>query len=387
MSLQEQFDRSLNITRELIRIDSVNPTLVKGAVGEKPIAEFLQRFLRDEGISSELQEVAPGRFNLISSVKGVRPGPRVLLNGHLDTVSVAGMSHPFDPFLKEGKIHGRGSQDMKGGLGAGLAALLAVSNHRDDLCGEVVFAAVADEEGLSLGTTWFLEHWSKESPFDFALVLEPTDFKLCTAHKGFAWVKVTTYGIAAHGSCPAEGVDAIFLMGELIGELNLLDQSLQKRPLHESLGSGSLHTSMIHGGQQWSSYPDYCRLQYERRTVPPETPFTVQAEIQQLLEKCQRKNPQFKAVAELICTRSPFQIDPEQAILQQFYQTAYSHLPEQISWGSVPFWTDAALLANAQIPTLVFGPRGTGLHSCEEYVIASDLSICAEIIYHFLTQT
>ena len=387
MSLQQEFDRSLNITRELIRIDSVNPGLVKGAVGEKPIAEFLQRFLRDEGISAELQKVAPGRFNVISSIRGVHPGPRVLLNGHLDTVSVAGMSHPFAPLLKEGKIYGRGSQDMKGGLAAGLAALLALSNHRNDLRGEVVFAAVADEEDLSLGTTWFLKDWSKDRPFDFALVLEPTDFKVCTAHKGFAWIKVTTYGIGAHGSRPAEGVDAIFLMGELVGELNLLDQALQNRPLHESLGSGSVHTSTIHGGQQWSSYPDYCQLQYERRTVPPETPFTVKTEIQQLLEKCRRKNPQFKAVAELICTRSPFQIAPEQAILQQFYQTAYSHLPEQTSWGSVSFWTDAALLADAQIPTLVFGPRGAGLHSCEEYVIASDLSICAEIIYRFLTHT
>ena len=275
-SLKQHFNRSLEILFELIRIESVNPTLVSGGAGEQAIAEFLSGFLKSEGIRSELQRVAPGRFNVVAAVQGSRPGPRVLLNGHLDTVSIAGMKQPLVPVLKDGRVYGRGSQDMKGGLAAAVSALLALSRHREDWQGEVVLAAVADEEDLSLGTSWLLRHWPKERPFDFALVLEPTDLQVATAHKGFAWVEVATRGKAAHGSRPAEGVDAIRLMGQVLGHLDRLDRDLQRRPFHPLLGSGSLHASLIQGGRQWSSYPDRCRLKYERRTVPPQTRATVE---------------------------------------------------------------------------------------------------------------
>ena len=254
-SLKQHFNRSLEILFELIRIESVNPALVSGGAGEQAIAEFLSGFLKSEGIRSELQQVAPGRFNVVAAVQGSRPGPRVLLNGHLDTVSIAGMKQPLVPVLKDGRVYGRGSQDMKGGLAAAVSALLALARRRDDWQGEVVLAAVADEEDLSLGTTWLLEHWPKERPFDFALVLEPTDLQVATAHKGFAWVEVTTSGKAAHGSRPAEGVDAIRLMGQILGHLDRLDRDLQRRPLHPLLGSGSLHASLIQGRPPMEQLP------------------------------------------------------------------------------------------------------------------------------------
>jgi len=385
-SLQQTFDRSLDILFELIRIASINPTLVSGGSGEQAIAEQLCGLLKSEGIRSELQTVAPGRFNVLAEVQGSSPGPRVLLNGHLDTVSIAGMKQPLVPVLKEGRVYGRGAQDMKGGLAAAVAALLALSRRRDDWKGEVVLAAVADEEDLSLGTIGFLEHWPQDRPFDFALVLEPTDLQVATAHKGFAWVEVATYGKAAHGSRPADGVDAIGLMGQVLGHLDRLDQDLQRHPLHRLLGSGSLHASMIQGGRQWSSYPDRCRLKYERRTVPPETRETVETEFRQILQTCHDQDPRFRGEASLVCAREPFEADPEQAVLQQFYRTARSQCPRHVGWGSVSFWTDAALLAAASIPTLVFGPRGAGLHSLEEYVVADDLGDCAEIIYRFVAQ-
>lgn len=385
-SLQQTFNRSLDILFELVRIESVNPTLVSGGAGEQAIAEYLSGLLKSEGIRSELQTIAPGRFNVLAAVQGSSPGPRVLLNGHLDTVSIAGMKDPLVPVLKEGRVYGRGAQDMKGGLAAAVAALLALSRHREDWKGEVVLAAVADEEDLSLGTTCFLEHWPRDRPFDFALVLEPTDLQVATAHKGFAWVEVTTYGKAAHGSRPADGVDAIRLMGQVLGHLDRLDRDLQRHPLHRLLGSGSLHASLIQGGRQWSSYPDRCRLKYERRTVPPETRETVETEFRQILQTCHDQDSRFRGDAAVVCAREPFETDPEQSVLQHFYRTARSQCPRHVCWGSVSFWTDAALLAAAAIPTLVFGPRGAGLHSLEEYVVAEDLSDCAEIIYRFVTQ-
>ena len=385
-SLQQTFNRSLDILFELIRIESVNPTLVSGGAGEQAIAEHLSGLLKSEGIRSELQPVAPGRFNVLATVQGSSPGPRVLLNGHLDTVSIAGMKQPLVPVLSEGRVYGRGAQDMKGGLAAAVAALLALSRHRQDWKGEVVLAAVADEEDLSLGTIRFLERWPRDRPFDFALVLEPTDLQVATAHKGFAWVEVTTYGKAAHGSRPADGVDAIRLMGQVLGHLDRLDRDLQSHPLHRLLGSGSLHASLIQGGRQWSSYPDRCRLKYERRTVPPETRETVETEFRHILQTCRQQDPHFRGEASLVCVREAFEADPEQAVLQRFYRTAQSQRPREVGWGSVSFWTDAALLAAAAIPTLVFGPRGAGLHSLEEYVEAEDLGDCAEIIYRFVTQ-
>lgn len=385
-SLQQAFNRSLDILFELIRIESVNPTLVSGGAGEQAIAEHLSGLLKSEGIRCELQPVAPGRFNVSAAVQGSSPGPRVLLNGHLDTVSIAGMKHPLVPVLKEGRVYGRGAQDMKGGLAAAVAALLALSRHREDWKGEVVLAAVVDEEDLSLGTTWFLEHWPRDRPFDFALVLEPTDLQVATAHKGFAWVEVTTCGKAAHGSRPADGLDAIRLMGQVLDHLDRLDRDLQSRPLHHLLGSGSLHASLIRGGRQWSSYPDRCHLKYERRTVPPETRATVESEFRRILRECRQRDGRFRGEASLVCAREPFEADPDQDVLQRFYGTAKSQRPRHVGWGSVSFWTDAALLAAADIPTLVFGPRGAGLHSLEEYVVAEDLSDCAEIIYRFVTR-
>ena len=385
-SLTQHFNRSLEILFELIRIESVNPTLVPGGAGEQAIAEYLSGFLTSQGIRSRLQPVDPGRFNVLAEVQGSSPGPRVLLNGHLDTVSIAGMKQPLAPVLEDGRVYGRGAQDMKGGLAAAVAALLALSRHREDWKGEVVLAAVADEEDLSLGTTCFLEQWPRDRPFDFALVLEPTDLQVATAHKGFAWVEVTTRGKAAHGSRPADGVDAIRLMGRFLDHLDRLDRDLQRRPLHGLLGSGSLHASVIQGGRQWSSYPDRCRLKYERRTVPPETRATVESEFRRILQACRRQDPHFRGEASLVCAREPFEADPDQAALQRFYRTARSQRPRHVRWGSVSFWTDAALLAAASIPTLVFGPRGAGLHSLEEYVVAEDLSACAEIIYRFVTQ-
>ena len=386
MSVQNYFNKSLDIACNLIRINSVNPGLKKGAAGEKEIAEFIYHFLREEGIDTELQKVAPDRFNVIATVKGLQPGPRILLNGHLDTVNVSGMQDPFIPTLNKGKLYGRGSQDMKGGIAIAISTLLALHNQRKNLAGEIVLAAVVDEEALSLGTSYFLKHWPRDKPFDFAIVLEPTDLQVSTAHKGFAWLEIKTFGKAAHGSRPMDGIDAIRMMAEILKELDKCDQNLQQQILHQQLGSGSLHASLISGGSQWSSYPDLCQLKYERRTVPPETKFTVESEIQLILEKCHRKNSLFKAEARVIYARNPFEIDPNLKMVQKFYQTAHRHFPQEVVWGWVSFWTDAALLSMAGIPSIVFGPRGSGLHSLEEYVIGSDLSSCAAIIFDFLME-
>ena len=383
MTPQPSFQRSLNILKSLIEIESVNPTLVAGGAGERHIAEHLLSVLHAEGIAASLEEVCPGRFNVVARVHGARPGPRILLNGHLDTVSVEGMTAPFKPVEKDGRIFGRGALDMKAGLAAATAALIAVHQQRQSYSGELVLAAVVDEEDLSLGTQHFLKNWPAESPFDFALVTEPTNLKVCSAHKGFAWLEVLTEGVAAHGSRPQEGVDAILAMGKVLQELALLDQRLQSGPAHALLGTGSLHASLIQGGREWSSYPDRCVLKYERRTVPGESDAVVEGELNTILSKLRQSDARFKSQGHFVFSRAPLEVDRDQPIVRRFFEAARSCVP-QVDWGAASFWTDAALLSEAGIPVTVFGPRGEGLHSLEEYVIADDVVACAEVIYRFV---
>ena len=384
MITNNPFQKTIPILKDLIQINSVNPTLVAGGDGEKEIVRYLSEIFQREGVQYEIQYIGADRFNLVARVSGKKGGPRILLNGHLDTVGVAGMVTPFEAREIEGKIYGRGSQDMKGGLAAGVATLLALSQNRERFTGEVVLAAVADEEDRSLGTEYFLQHQPKEEPFDFCIVLEPTDLKVCTAHKGFAWLEVTVYGKAAHGSRPKEGIDAIRHMGQVLEQLDQLDNRLQSNPLHSLLGSGSLHSSLIEGGREWSSYPDRCVLKYERRTVPPEDEETIRAELDGILNKLALAVPDFRAESQLIFSRAPLQQDRKHPLISQFHRQAVRHFSELADWGTVSFWTDAALIAEAGIPSVVFGPRGAGLHSLEEYVIASDVIACAKLLYDFI---
>jgi len=378
------FQKALPILKDLIRINSVNPSLVPGGIGEKQIAQYLDELFLREGIQSEVQKVGKDRLNVVARVRGREGGPRILLNGHLDTVGVAGMKAPFEAREDDGEIYGRGSQDMKGGLAAAVAGLLAFSRNRPKFCGEVIFAAVADEEDRSIGTEHFLRNQPKDQPIDFCIVFEPTDLKVCTAHKGFAWLEVTVSGKAAHGSRPNEGIDAIRHMGRVLEQLERLDKHLRSTPVHPLLGSGSLHASLIEGGREWSSYPDRCVLKYERRTVPPENEETVQKELDAILQKLAKAATDFQAEGQLICSRSPLQQDRKNPFAVQFHQQAVNHFPKLTTWGTVSFWTDAALISEAGIPCVVFGPRGAGLHSLEECVVASDVVACAELLHDFI---
>jgi acetylornithine deacetylase/succinyl-diaminopimelate desuccinylase family protein len=383
MTLQSALQRSLSILKSLVAIESVNPTLVRGGAGERRVAEYLLAVLQAEGIAASLEEVCPNRFNVVARVRGAGPGPRLLFNGHLDTVSVEGMAAPFTAFEKDGKIFGRGALDMKAGVAAATAALIAIHQQRQSYRGEVVLAAVVDEEDLSLGTQEFLKNWPPECPFDFGLVTEPTNLRVCSAHKGFAWLEVSTEGVAAHGSRPGEGVDAIRAMGKVLQELEMLDKHLQAGAAHALLGTGSLHASLIEGGREWSSYPDRCVLKYERRTVPGESDAVVEGELNAILSRLRQVDARFRGEGRFVFSRAPLEVDRGQPSLRRFFEVAQSCLPDQIEWGAASFWTDAALLSEAGIPAAVFGPRGEGLHSLEEYVIADDVVACAEVLYQF----
>ena len=359
----------IGMLRDLIAINSVNPSLVPGGAGEGAVARYIASKLRAMRIDAVIEEAAPGRPNVIAVIEGRSPGPSLMLCGHSDTVGVDGMSAPFDPVERDGRMYGRGAQDMKGGVASilGAAQTLAKEGLRR---GSVVLAIVADEEYTSIGAEALVREWKA----DAAVVAEPTDLAIGIGHKGFEWVEVTTEGVAAHGSRPDDGVDAIAHMGRVLGGFEQLDRSFHAKP-HPLLGRPSVHASLIQGGRELSTYPDRCTLHVERRTVEGEAPEVLLRETESILQSLRASDPRFAASARFLFTRSPY-VTPRDHALPRLLQRA---IP-QAATSAMSFWTDAAILGAAGIPSVVFGPGGAGLHGIDEYVRIEEVVACRDAL-------
>ena len=363
----------VRLLSDLVATNSVNPSLVPGAPGEQAVAELAAHVMRSAGLDVELQPVAPGRPNAVGVLEGREPGPTVMFCGHLDTVGVPGMTDPFVPRVADGRLYGRGSQDMKGGVAAMIAAAAAVKDRWTR--GRLIVACVVDEEFESIGADALVTQWTA----DHAIVTEPTDLRMALGHKGFAWVDVDTRGRAAHGSRPADGRDAIMRMGRVLVELEALDRRLQAQPSSPLQGVASLHASIISGGHELSSYPDHCRLQMERRTVSGEDDGVVMAQVDEILARLRSVDPEFEASARLVTSRPPYRLAETTPVAQALGARLSARGLDATPTG-MSFWTDAAVLAGAGIPSLLFGPGGAGLHSIEEYVQVDDVLVCRDVL-------
>lgn len=365
----------IQLLTELVAIESVNPDLVSGGSGEAHIATRIAEYMRGAGLEVSIEQAVPGRPNAVGVLRGSGGGPSLMLNGHMDTVGVAGMVAPFIARVNEGRLYGRGAQDMKGGLAAALltAAELARGPR---LKGDLMIAAVADEEWKSAGTRALL----KNHRTDAAIVLEPTSLEIVLAHKGFAWADVETKGRAAHGSLPGEGRDAIAMMGRLLVEIEGLQKKLESAPAHPSLGHGSVHASLIEGGQEMSSYPQSCRVSLERRLIPGEGARAFEIELDFMIFRLKSKHPGFDAAFTMGYSAGAFETARDIPIVHSLAQSARQLLGTRARFGHVHYWTDAALLQEAGIPSVVFGPGGGGMHSTEEYVVLEGVEQCAHIL-------
>lgn len=368
-------DPTLSLLEELVAIDSVNPSLVPGARGEAEIARRITAECIAAGLSVDVREIAPGRPNVVAVLEGREAGPALMLCGHLDTVGVDGMEAPFRPVWRDGRLHGRGAQDMKGGLAAMLGAARALVEQGGLARGRLIVAAVVDEEHASIGADALVARWRA----DAAVVTEPTDLDVAVAHKGFQWIEIETLGRSAHGSRPRDGRDAILRMGRVLSQLELLDRQLQTRPPHPLLGTASLHGSIVAGGSELSSYPGRCSLQMERRTLPGEAPGVGLQEAAAILERLRRDDWEFEGSARLMFGREPYQIDPSHALPSAVVGAAAS-VGCHASQVGMTFWSDAAILGAAGIPSVLFGPGGAGLHSPEEHVRVEDVLRCRDAL-------
>ncbi|HET7093111.1 MAG TPA: M20/M25/M40 family metallo-hydrolase [Thermomicrobiales bacterium] len=343
-----------DLLSRLVAIDSTNPDLVPGAPGEGEIARFVAQWLERAGLDVTIEEAAPGRPNVVGVVRGSGGGRSLMLNAHTDTVGAGGMEQPWTPRIDGDRLFGRGAFDMKGSLAA--IMLVAAEARRANLRGDLIVTAVCDEEYASIGTQAVVERWRA----DAAIVTEPTDLDLVIAHKGFIWYAVETRGVAAHGSLPDEGVDAIAKMGPVLLGVQALDQGLREREHHPLLGAPAIHASLIAGGQELSSYPASCRLEIERRTLPGETAELAARQLELLLDGVGRADAAFDAKLTTMLARNPFAIDPNAEIVQMVRRHAAAVIGREPALIGQGGWMDSSLLDAAGIPCVIFGPTGDG---------------------------
>ena len=373
-----QIDRSYTVETltRLVQINSINPTLAPGAPGEKEIAEFIAGSLRACGLAAEILEPEPGRTSVVGRLAGTGGGRSLMLNGHCDTVDVRGMVEPFSGAIRDGKLYGRGAFDMKGSLAACMAAAKALKDAGARLRGDVLVAAVADEEYGSLGTSDLI----KRVKVDGAIVTEPTALEVCLAHKGYLWTEVVVEGRAAHGSRFELGIDANMKMGLFLAKLNELERELRERKPHPLVGPPSLHAAMLNGGTGLSTYAPSCALHIERRTVPGETEAQATAEIQRIVDELSDEDMDFRAAVRTYFAREPFEVAADAPIVRAVDAAAAkvrgcraAHI------GDTP-WMDAALLQAAGVETVVMGAAGTGAHADVEWVDVESVVKLAEIL-------
>lgn len=360
----------------LVRIPSVNPSLAPDeATGELAISEFIRGWLIAHGVPAVLEEAAPGRPNVVGTV-GRGDGRTLVLCAHTDTVGTAGMTiPPFEPRREEGRLYGRGSFDMKGGLAAVMVAGARLQQAwkaaPGGAPGTVLLALVADEEYTSLGA----DHFVANHRADGCVLTESSEGDLIVAHKGFVWLTIRTRGRAAHGSRWDLGRSAIGSMARVVDALERYDRETLRGRVHPLVGPASMHCAMIHGGVGISTYAPECSLRVERRTLPDESPEQVAREIREVVAAAGEE-----ADVEIEFSRPSLLCDPSAPVAE-----AMRGAIERVT-GSTPrergvwYWMDAAIFAAAGIPAVDYGPTGEGAHEAVEWVDIASVERTADVL-------
>ena len=348
------------------------------AVGhETNVATFMKEYFVKEGIEVELQPVIHGRSNVIARVRGNGTGPVLLLNGHTDTVPAYDMKNAFQPEIKDGKIYGRGSVDMKGALTAMMLVLVALKRSGVPLKGDVIFAGTIGEENYSPGAYHLLKSGLKA---DYAIVGEPTGMRVGIAHKGVVWGEAVFEGKSVHGSVPDKGINAIYKATQWIQQVitkYIPEISKQEHPI---LGKPTINIGEIDGGTRPVIVPSKCVVRFEQRLLPNQKEEDVINELQALIDELAEQDPDMRGtVSELPVFKGvphrALEADPDSPLVKRLclaYKNKFEESTEPIG---LQFWTDGALLGEIPgIQTVVCGPGSIEqAHSSEEYISKEQL--------------
>lgn len=365
------------LLRELIAVPSVNPAFIPmndPKAGEQRVADFLAATAAQASLSIEFQKVSSNRSNFITRVSPLgKITKRILLAPHLDTVPAANEKQ-YSPVNKNGRIYGRGACDTKGSVAAMLCALISLANdvNRPQQT-EIIFAGLIDEEDGQRGSRALAAGGLKA---DLAIVGEPTELKIVTAHKGSLWLRLETHGKAAHGSTPHLGNNAVHEMARVVDLLETTYAKQLRRRRHPLLGHATISVGTIAGGTQPNVVPDHCVISADRRTLPGETELSVRREIQQILraKKISATVDDSKS-APCLSVETNFKLP----LVQQFFRTL-----GQKKLIGVDYFCDAAVLSQAGIPSVVFGPGNIAqAHTSDEWISISQLEEATRMLIRF----
>lgn len=381
-------DDVVALTRRLVAIDATNPSLVAGGAGERELALVIAEWLAERGFETRLIGADAARPSLLARRRGAGTGPTLMLAGHLDTVGgtgtgtatgrEAGADESTESDAAQGRIVGRGSYDMAGGLAA---AMIAASAAPPNLAGDLVLAFAADEEFGSVGMEELLAELDASAAAsaddrrprpDAAVVLEPTDLEVTLAHRGFAWYRVEYEGRAAHGSQPELGDDAIDRALDGLVALREFGARLGAAARHPLLGTGSVRVATIEGGSDAATVADRCVLVVERRTLPGDG--------DPGLELAEVLAPSRPARMVPLVSRPAMEADPESLLARVVLAAVEGATGRPVARRGDPWWTDAGLVAEAGIPVVLVGAVGAGAHADEEWVSTDSLATLVTVL-------
>jgi acetylornithine deacetylase/succinyl-diaminopimelate desuccinylase len=359
---------------------------------EAEMAAFVSGILTEAAIEHTIECVEEGRYNVVARLAGHQPGKRLILNGHMDTVPLYGMCDGLSPYISEGKLYGRGAVDMKGPLMAMLYAVIGMKRKAIAFDGEIVLACVADEEERSLGSIHFLENHSETA--DGVVVGEPTDLRICPAHRGLQWIEIIVEGKTVHGGNQASGLNAIEVAGELICYLKAAMAEAIKGSEHPLIGRGSFNIGTITGGTQPSTVAGKCLISFDRRWVPGETLQTILTQVGEMIDAFLGSHPGYKityrSMAENIMKGDYSHESMDTPLDAQVVQSAVQSVEAIMKTSEISFfpaWSDGALFQHFfNMPTIVFGPGDLSTaHSDEEFIEIESLLMGTEAYARLIT--
>ena len=361
----------------MVRIPSVNTfgNSDPKRPAEEEMAQFFEARMKEIGLDVSSAHVADGRRNVWGRLRGTGNGPTVMLAGHLDTVGVPGYENPFEPTIKDGRIHGRGSCDMKAGLAAYLEVARILVASDAPLNGDVIIAGVVDEEDAMIGSKDFGENGPH---VDCAIVAEPSKLAISTAHRGQICLFIRTHGKSTHSSVPENGINAIYHMSAVVDALLAYANTLSTRDPDPLCGKPTFSIGAIKGGEGASSVPDFCEIEVDRRTVPGETYDSVSAELKDVLEQVAATTPDFNyeiSPPSLNCP--PLKTDMSSPLVLAISSAVKKISGQDAKYMTFPGSTDAP---NFGCPTVICGAGDLAqCHSVNEYVPISEIKSAVDI--------
>ena len=350
---------------------------------EKEVAEYIFNLFTEEGIEVYMDEVKPGRPNVVAKLKGKGGGQSLMFLGHTDTVPIYDMKDALSGTTKDGLLHGRGSCDMKGQIAAMIAAMIAIKKSGISLKGDLYFAGVIDEEQTGSGVDYLVNN----GPIaDATIVGEATNLKVARGQKGLEWIEIIVLGKKVHGSSKDKGINAIEMASRLIQKIyGELVPRLEERT-HEVLGPPTINVGTIEGGDQPSTVPGKCIIRLDRRCVPGETIAQVYEELNQLVKELHEEDSQFEAIVKdmfdgKLTPHLPFYLEEDESLIQAVKRVLDNTTTKDgdcgnSDWLTVMYaWTDAGILANyTPSKCIIFGPGElTTAHSPVECIKEDEL--------------